>query len=378
MTRRGFLGYGAAAMLARAQQTGATRVFAYVGSYTTAERKARGDGIHVYSIDATGGGWTHVQHVGGLVNPSYLTMHPEQRCICSVHGDETYATSFGVDPQTGKLSLINRVETGGRNGVHSAFHPAGRFVVLANYATGQVAVLPVDGGGKLSEPSHVVTLTGEPGPHRVEQNSSHPHHVIFDPSGRYVLVPDKGRDRIFVFHFDAEAGKLTPTEQGAGEARAGAAPRHAAFHPTLPVLWVANEINSTVTTYQWDLGQGSLRAAQILPSLPSDYTGRNSCAEIDVSQHGRFVYVSNRGHDSVAIFSADPKTGLLASVGWEATRGRVPRFIGLGPAKKFLYVANEQGDTIISFRADADTGRLTLIGKPVQNASPVTIAFAAL
>jgi 6-phosphogluconolactonase len=378
VTRRGFLGYSAAATLARAQQGSTAVVYAYVGSYTTAQRYARGDGIHVYRLDPSTGAWTHIQHVGDLVNPSFLTMHPDQRCLCSVHGDESYATSFAVDRETGRLALINRVETGGRNGVHSAFDPSGRFVVIANYASGSVAVLPVASDGRLSDPTQVVPLPGQPGPHRVEQTGSHPHHVVFDPSGRYVVVPDKGLDRIFVFRFDAEAGKLTPTAQGSAVARAGSAPRHAAFHPKLAVAWVVNEIASTVATYYWEAEHGSLRPAQILPSLPPDYTGESTAAEIAVSLHGRFVYCSNRGHDSIAIFSADPDTGLLTSIGWESSRGRVPRFIGFEPSKQFLYAANEQGDTVVHWRADAATGRLTAVGQPVQNASPVAIAFATL
>jgi 6-phosphogluconolactonase len=378
VTRRGLLAYGAAAMLARAQQDSAAGVYAYVGSYTTAQRYARGDGIHVYHVDGASGDWTHLQHVGGLVNPSFLTMRPDQRCLCAVHGDESYATSFAVDRSSGRLTLLNRAQTGGSNGVHSAFDPSGRFVIVANYASGSVAVLPVASDGRLSDATQVVELPGQPGPHRVEQTGSHPHHVVFDPSGRYVIVPDKGLDRIFVFRFDGGTGKLTPTAQGSVVARAGSAPRHAVFHPTLAVAWVVNEIASSVTTYYWEAEHGSLRAAQILPSLPPDFTAENTAAEIAVSRQGRFVYCSNRGHDSVAIFSADPKTGLLTSLGWESSRGRVPRFIGFEPSRQFLYAANEQGDTVVHWRTDAATGLLTTAGQPVENASPVTIAFATL
>src|SRR5262249_27025870 len=146
-------------------------------------------------------------------------------------------------------------------------------------------------------------LEGKPGPHKTEQTGSHPHCIVFDPSGRFVIVPDKGLDRVFVFRFDPQSGRLSPTEQGSVVARAGAAPRHAVFHPTLPVLWVVNEIASSVTTYAWDAKNGSLRAIQILPTVPEDYTGNNSGAEITVGAGGKFVYSSNRGHDSVAIFS---------------------------------------------------------------------------
>jgi 6-phosphogluconolactonase len=326
MTRRRLLVSAAGAMAARAQQ--GRPLYSYVGSYTTAERYARGDGIHVYRVDPESGAWTHVQHVGGLVNPSFLTVRPDQRCLCSVHGDESYVSSFGIDRESGRLTAINRGEAGGRNGVHPAFHPSGRFLVVANYSSGNVAVLNVAGDGRLSDASQVIALPGQPGPHRIEQSASHPHHVVFDPSGKYVLVPDKGLDRIFIFRFDVEAGKLAPTAQGSFAARAGSGPRHAAFHPSLPVVWVVNEIGNTVATYHWEAEHGSLRAVQILPTLPAEFTGESTGAEIAVSGGGRFVYVSNRGHDSIAIFSSDPGTGALTSIGFEPSGGRVPRFIG--------------------------------------------------
>ena len=171
---------------------------------------------------------------------------------------------------------------------------------------------------------------------------------------------------------------MAPTAQGSVASRAGSGPRHAAFHPSLPVVWVVNEIANTVATYHWEAEHGSLRPVQILPTLPSEFIGESTAAGIVVSGGARFVYVSNRGYDSVAIFSADPSTGALTSIGFEPSRGRVPRFIGFDPGKRFLYAANEQGDTIVRWRADAATGRLTIAGEPVRSASPVSIAFAAV
>jgi 6-phosphogluconolactonase (cycloisomerase 2 family) len=373
--RRALLKGLAAAPLAAQAKRGV--LYAYVGCYTTLQRSARGDGIHVYRIDPRTAAWTHVQRVGDLVNPSYLAMAADQRHLYSVHGDETYATAFSVDRATGFLQPLNRAETGGRNGVHPAIDPSGRFLVVANYGAGNVAVLPIRPDGGLSDAVQVVALPGQPGPHRIEQASSHPHHVVFDPGGRSVIVPDKGLDRVFVFRFDAAAGKLTPTEQGAAIARAGSGPRHAAFHPRLPIVWVVNEISSAVTTYFWDAERGSLRAVQILPTLPPDYTSENTAAEIAVSEGGRFVYCSNRGHDSIAAFAADLRTGLLAPAGWTPSQGRTPRFIGFDPSYSFLCATNEQSDTVVTFRAEAATGRLNATGPPVQNGSPVCIVFAS-
>jgi len=378
LTRRTFL-IGSATLLAARWGGSANRgatVFAYVGCFTTAQRYARGEGIHVYRVDLESGKWDHVQLVGDLVNPSFLAMGRDQRFLYSVHGDEGYATSFSINRESGKLAFLNRADTGGRNGVHLAIDPSGRFVVVANYASGSVSVMPVREDGALADAKQVVPLPGQPGPNRVEQASSHPHHVVFDPSGRFVVVPDKGLDRIFVFRFDAASGTLTPTAQGSSVARSGSGPRHACFHPTLPVLWVINEINSSVATYYWEAERGHMRPMQVLPAIPSDYTGENTGAEITVSANGRFVYCSNRGHDSVGIFAAHADTGLLTSAGWEPSKGRTPRFICFDPSRRFLLAANEQSDTVMTWRADPKTGRLSPSGEAVRNPSPVTIAFA--
>ena len=380
-TRRALLRGGAALGMARlaAQPNRAARlVYACVGCYTTVRRYARGDGIHVYRVQPDTGAWTHVQHAGNLVNPSFLVLRRDQRCLYAVHGDESYATSFSLDRNTGFLTLLNRVETGGRNGVHQAIDPSDRFMLVANYGTGSISVLPVRQDGTLGEQVQLVTLPGLPGPNRIEQASSHPHQIVFDPSGKYVVVPDKGLDRIFIFSFDPASGRLTPTEQGSAVARSGSGPRHAAFHPTLPVLFVLNEIGSSIATYYLEAEHGSLRPMQILPTLPSDYTGENTAAEIAVSAGGRFVYCSNRSHDSIGMFAADPGTGLLTSIGWVSSRGRVPRFIGFDPSHRFLYAANEQADTVVSWLADSSTGRLTPTEQVVRNASPCSIAFAAI
>lgn len=350
--------------------------YAYVGCYTTAQRLAHGDGIHVYRMDRESGAWTHVQHVGKLVNPSFLVMRQDQSCLYSVHGDETYASSLSIDRESGHLTPLNRAETGGRNGVHQAIDPSGNFLLVANYSSGSVSVMPVRSNGSLADASQVVELTGEPGPHRVEQSSSHPHQIVFDPSGRFVIVPDKGLDRVFVLAFDSDTGKLAPASPGSATARAGSGPHHAIFHPRLPILWVLNEISSTVTTYHWDAARGNLRTLQIVQAVPQDYTGENTSAEIAVSAGGRFVYCSNRGHDSIAGFAADPATGLLTCVGWAPSRGITPRFIGLDPSQRFMYAANEQSDTVVAWRVDATNGRLTPTAQVVRNASPVTIAFA--
>jgi 6-phosphogluconolactonase len=381
----GLLGLGVAAMLmalplaapvpAAAQTPSGSSMFAYVGSFTTAERKARGDGIHVYRVDPATGAWTHVQHVGNLVNPSYLALSHDQRVLYSVHGDSDFATAFALDPKTGEAKPLGRAATGGKNGVRQALDPSGKYLVVANYSSGSVAVLPIGPDGALKDQHQLIPLPGEPGPHKVEQQSSHPHDIVLDPSGRFVLVPDKGLDRVFVFRFDGATGKLTPTEQGSVQSRPGAGPRHVAFHPKLPIVWVLNELNSTMATYRFDPESGSLKPLQVITTLPTDFTGNSTAAEIAVSPDGRFVYGSNRGHDSVAIYTANAE-GLLSPVGWQPTQGGGPRFIGLDPSGHFLNAANEQGDNVVTFKVDGTSGKLTPTGQNIKNGSPVTIVYA--
>jgi 6-phosphogluconolactonase len=382
----GLLGPCAAAMLAAllvaapvapaaAQTSPGQSMFAYVGSFTTAQRRARGDGIHVYRVDPTSGMWTHVQHVGDLVNPSYLALSGDQRVLYSVHGDSDFATAFALDPKTGEAKVINRATTGGKNGVRQAIDPSGKFLVVANYSSGSVAVLPIAPDGSLKDQHQLVQLPGEPGPHRVEQQSSHPHDIVFDPSGKFVLVPDKGLDRVFVFRFDGATGLLSAAEPGSVQSRPGAGPRHLAFHPTLPIVWVLNELNSTTATYRWDPTRGSLTPLQVITTLPTDFTGYSTSAEIAVSSDGRFVYCSNRGHDSVAIYAANAE-GLLSPVGWQFTKGGGPRFIGLDPAGRFLNAANEVGNNVVTFRVDPSSGKLDPTGQVIATGSPVTIVYA--
>jgi 6-phosphogluconolactonase len=274
---------------------------------------------------------------------------------------------------TGFASVLNRGSTGGSNGVRQAVDPTARFLVVANYASGSVAVLPIRSDGALADAHQLVTLPGEPGPHPSEQASSHPHDVVFDPSGRFVLVPDKGLDRIFVLGFDQVTGRLSAPSSV--KTPPGAGPRHLAFHPKLPIAWVLNELDSTIGTYRWDAEHGALASVQVMTTLPAGFAGASTTAEIAVTPDGRHVYCSNRGHDSVAICAA-ASNGSLTAIGWQPTQGRGPRFIGLDPAGRFLHAANEQGDTVVTFRIDAGSGKLAPTGQTIAIGSPVAIVIA--
>jgi len=368
---------GCASMTGPATSSTAQAVprLAYVGCYTTKERDGHGEGINVYRIDPGSGNWTHVQLLKDIVNPSWLALDRRQRFLYAAHGDGTEATAFRIDEQTGHLTVLNRQPTNGKNGVRLVVDPTNRFIVLANYSSGTVAVLPINPNGSLAPLSDLASPPGKPGPHRTRQESSHPHDTLFDRQGRFVVVPDLGLDAVFVYRLDTASGKLVANDPPSVTARPGAGPRHVDFHPSKPYAYVVNELDSTIATYRFDPERGELKPLQVITTLPPAFTGNSTTAEIAVAPSGRFVYGSNRGHDSLAIFAVDDATGVLAPVGWEPTQGKTPRLFAIEPSGTFLYAANQDSDTIVTFRVDQATGKLAPTGQVVKTGSPSTIVF---
>jgi 6-phosphogluconolactonase (cycloisomerase 2 family) len=376
-TRREFLGTAAAAVVAAAgtgQAAGVAPRFAYVGSFTSEARKARGQGISVYRLDPESGRWARVQALSKEVNPGFLAVDPKRPVLYAVHADVNQVSAFAINDTTGELTLINRQSSGGDNPVHLSLDPGGRWLVVANYASGNVVVLPVGADGSIGGRTDDVALKGELGPHRTEQAVAHPHHCPFDPAGRLVVVPDKGLDRLFVFRLDAARGTLVAAEPPSVKTRSGAGPRHIGFHPRLPYAYVINELDSSVAAYRI-AATGALEPLQVQPSIPSSFVGDSTGAAVDVAPSGRFVYVSNRGHDSVGIFRIDESNGLLTPVGWEPTKGPTPRFIGLDPTGARLYAANQRGDAIVEFTVNAASGLLTATGRIVVAGTPVCVVW---
>jgi len=347
--------------------------YVYAGSRTTRERNARGQGISVFAADPATGDLHHVQQVGGLTNPSFLAIN---RCcdrLYTVHGDGQEVSAFAIDAATGCLSSINQQSTQGANPVHLAISPCGRYLVASNHGSGSLAVLAITPEGALQPTSQLVHPQGEIGPHRIEQRHAKPHANPFDPSGRFVVVPDKGQDRIFVFRF--AHGQLLPAAVPHVTTREGAGPRHIAFHPRAPLAWCINELDSTVTGYRFDPQRGALTPFQILSTLPDTYTGNSRAAEIAVDPTGRFVYATNRGHDSIAVFAIDAHSGRLRCVQCVPSGGRTPRFATLSPSAQHFYALNEDSDAITVFSVHAANGTLHPTGRTVVCGSPVCLVF---
>ncbi|MDM0109184.1 lactonase family protein [Variovorax sp. J22R24] len=349
-------------------------MYAYVGSRTTRERNARGDGISVFLVDQQTGALEQVQVVKDLVNPSFLVLSKNGEFLYTVHGDESEVSSFKVDKSSGQLKFLNKQSTQGKNPVHLALDPTGRFLVVTNHIGSSLAVLPVAADGSLGALTQLVALSGPIGPHRIEQKQAKPHFNPFDPTGKFVVVPDKGLDRVFSFRF--EGGVLTPAATPEVIAREGSGPRHLAFHPSKPYAYVVNELDSTVTTYRFNPDTGAMEALQILSALPSTFTANSRAAGIVIDKAGRTLYSSNRGHDSIAVFRIDSGTGLLEFSGADLTEGRTPRFLTLSPNGRVMYALNEDSDTIVALSVDASTGRLSPTGASVKSGSPVCMVFS--
>jgi len=348
-------------------------LFAYVGSYTTPGRNGEGNGINVYRIDRRTGAFAHVQHLGGLENPSFLAINAAGTHLYSVHGDRTEVNSFTIDPRTGHVAPLNRQPTGGYNPVHLAFDASGRHLAVCNYGTDSLAAFPIANDGSLLPYRTLTTVTGTLGPHRIQQRTNCVHHIPLDRTGGFFYVPCKGSDAVIAYRLDARRKILV--EDARVAARPGAAPRHIDFHPSKALAYVINELDSTITTYRQDRRSGALTPLQTIPSTPSDFSGYSTGAEISVDRAGRNVYVTNRGHDSVGVFGIDRTTGTLSPRQWVPTHGRTPRFFTFDPDQRFLYVANQDSRSIVGYRVGRH-GRLAPTRLRVRVGSPACIVFS--
>lgn len=347
-------------------------MFAYVGSRTTRERNARGDGISVFSCDEKTGALTLVQVHDGLINPSFLALNKSGNRLYAVHGDCQEISAFAVSTD-GTIKLLNQQSTGGKNPVHLALSPDEGHVVVSNHITSSLAVLPVREDGTLAPLLQLTNLSGAPGPHRKEQPFPKPHFNVFDPSGGFVVIPDKGLDRVFTIPFDQ--GVLRTELQHELICREASGPRHIAFHPTQPWAYVINELNSTVTSCKWHARRGELEAFQVLSSLSDSFVSNSRASEIAVHPLGHTVYTSNRGEESIAVFSVDQASGRLSLQATVASGGKTPRFFCLSPNANHLYVLNEDSDTISVFNVDPDSGDLHYIDLQYHTGSPVCMIF---
>lgn len=350
---------------------------AYVGTYTT---DGRSEGIHILRMHPETGALRLQGVAAKAANPSFLALHPNGRVLYTVNelpefsGQASGAVSaFAIDRASGALRLLNQQASQGKAPCYLSVDRGGRFVLVANYTGGSVATLPIGRDGRLDVARAVVQHEGS-GADPARQASPHAHCILPAPDNRYVLVVDLGTDAVLSYRFDRRAGTLTPVSAGAAT-RAGAGPRHLAFHPSGRFAYVVNELDSTVIAFRYDAERGALEEVQTTAASPGGSVPDNHPADVHAAASGRFLYASNRGDDSIAVFSIDDATGQLAPVQEIPTGGRWPRNFTLDPSGGFLLVANQRSDSIVGFRVDAGSGRLTPTGHRVEVATPVCIRF---
>jgi len=361
----------------------AKETLVYVGTYTGAKSK----GIYLFRLQTDN---LDVSQNITLVplglavetpNPSFFEIDLKRRRLFAVNELSEFqgkpgggVSAFAINPDTGTLTLINHQSSMGAGPCHITLHKEGRHTLIANYGAGSVVVLPIAADGRLGAATDVVQHTGK-SVHPERQRGPHAHCVTFDPSNRFAFVCDLGLDKILTYRFDAAQGKLTPHAPPFTATRPGSGPRHMVFRPDGRFAYVVNELTSTITTFAYDANAGALKEVQTVSTLPEYFDGANSGAEIDVHPSGKWVYVSNRGHNSVVLFTADFETGALTYVEEQGTGGSKPRHFGIEPSAKHLAIGNQDSDTVLVCRIDAGNGRLKPSGVFASAPSPVCVKF---
>ncbi len=368
------------ALLVAAADARAAKEFLYVGTYTGAGSQ----GIYAYRFDPGTGRASPVGLVAATENPSFIAVDPKGRFLYAVNELETFrgkpsgaVSVFAIDRETGRLTLRQQVSSLGAGPAHLSLDRSGRFLLVANYNGGSVAVFPIGEDGRLGPRTAFVQNAGSSvNPER--QSGPHAHFVQATPDNRFAITADLGLDQLLIHRFDAGTGSLAPATPAFATVAPGAGPRHIAFAPSGKILYVVNELASTVTVFAFEPDAGTLRAIQSLPTLPRGFAGTNTAAEIAVDARGRFLYVSNRGHDSIAVFAIAPGQGTLTPLEHVPSGGRTPRHLALDPTGRWLFAANQGSDSVTLFRVDRKTGRLRPAGRPLSVTSPVCVQFVVL
>ena len=353
---------------------GSTKLF--VGTYTS----GTSEGIYRCRFDPVSGKLNVESVTKDVMNPSFIALDRNRGRLFCVNETAEFegkpggsVSAFAVNPETGDLRHLNSRSTRGAGPCYLTIDSAGRFVLAANYTGGSLAVLPVRSDGSLGEATDFVQHSGSSVTPR--QQGPHAHSVLLDSSGRFAYAADLGLDRVMIYRFDDRKGKLLPSNPPWAALKPGAGPRHIAFSPDGSEVYVADELDSTVTVFSVDRSTGGLELRQTLSTLPSGFAAENLPADIHVDRAGKYVYVSNRGHDSIAVFTFDSTKGVLSPVQHEPTGGKWPRNFTIDPTGKYLLVANQKSDTINVFAIQAESGTLSPTGQATEVPSPVCLKF---
>ena len=365
------------AISANAENARPSKYLMYVGTYTV-----RGSqGIYAYRYDAVTGQLEKLGLAAETPNPSFVTVHPNHKFLYAVNETHDYqgqssgiVSAFSIDSATGKLTLLNQMASRGADPCHISVDHTGKFVLVANYTGGNLAVFPIANDGRLGEASDFIQHKGS-GPNHDRQEAAHAHWIDLSPDNRFALNADLGTDQIFVYRFDADKGKLTPNDPPFAQAAPGVGPRHIACHPNGKFVYVIAELASSVNVFSYDAEAGTLRGLQAIRTIPGNFQGKNTDAEVAVHPNGKFLYASNRGDDALAVFAIDPSTGKLQLIQHISTQGKTPRHFVIDPAGKRLLVANQESDNVVEFEVDQQTGKLKPTGTELKVPAPVCVEF---
>ncbi len=387
-TRREFItvsSFGAAGLIlaqtAKSQQGKSNKeMLLYIGTYTST---GKSEGIYVHKFDSETGKLTPLHIVKDVAEPSFLTIDKSRKYLYAVNelleyeGNKSGAVSaFAIDQKTGNLQFLNKQPSLGGAPCYISVSDNEKFVLVANYLGGNVSVFPIEKDGKLGASVDLAQHTGS-GPNKERQEAAHAHSITLAIRNNFAFAADLGIDKLFIYQFDDKTGKLKPNEtQPFYQTKSGAGPRHFKFHPKGKLAFLINELDLTITSLAYDDKLGTLKETQTVPTLPTGVSGAsNTCADIHISPNGKFLYGSNRGHNSIVSYKIDEQTGRLEYIEHTSTRGKKPRNFAIDPSGKFLLVANQDSDSIVVFRIDEKTGKLQTTGNTAQVPVPVCLKF---
>jgi 6-phosphogluconolactonase len=349
----------------------------FVGTYTN---KTESKGIYAYEFDADTGKLTAKGVAAETQDPSWVAAHPSGKYLYAANeaGQASTVSAFAVDVKSGKLTRLNQIPSLGEDPCYLSFDKTGKYVLVANYSSGTIAVFPILADGRLGEHTAFVKDQGATGPNKEHQKGPHAHWIETSPDNRFVLVADLGLDEVLVYKFEAASGTLAPNEPAFARLQAGSGPRHAVFYPNGKFVFAVSELSSTATSFAYDAKKGTLKETGTASTLPPGFSGRNDVAEAAVHPNGKFLYVSNRGNDSIAILSIDAGKRTLAPAGRIPTGGKEPRHFAIDPSGQYLLAENQFSNNIVVFKIDAATGSLAPTGQVVEVPSPVDLTFVAV
>jgi len=362
------------AVAASAQNS--TRV--YIGTYTGALSK----GIYVSRFDSAAGKLSSPELAAEATNPSFLAIHPNGHWLYAVGEVSSFQgkaegviSAFRIDEGAARLELINQQASGGAGPCHLALDKTGKCLLVANYGSGSVAALPVESDGRLGSPVTSIQHHGS-SVNRQRQEGPHAHFITPDPNNNFALACDLGLDKVLVYRLSPAQASLTANDPPSVSLKPGSGPRHLAFHPDGRFVYVINELSSSLTTCSYDSGKGILKELETRSTLPPEFKGDNTCAEVQIHPSGRLVYGSNRGHNSIAVFRVNPRDGRLQRMENVVCGGKTPRYFALDPSGKWLLVENQDSNDVIVFALDQSTGHLTATGEKIEVGAPVCLVFA--